>query len=422
MDRIDYILDFCKELGKQMIASGANIERVDHTIIRICHAYNLHDVTCANLTTRISISAKDENKKYAHRQTVVPPQTFNLEKLKKLNNLSFVVSKETPDVETLYDLLHEVKTNDFPWWVIMIGYLLAMAGLARIFGAFPTELLVVELTTLLLFGLSKLFSKVHINKIITNFVSMFLCSFIAILFHSWGFITSFYVIVITNAFFLIPGVQMVNCARNLLCGNEMNGVIELLKAFLEVCSIVAGVAAAYALFGGLVNNSALEDNIRTQGTEWYNYLEVTVLTLIAVVGFSLVFNIQLQDLPFAAIGGVIVRVVFILFSIVFQSNYPFLSIALAAFFAALYSEVIAIERKEPSTLYLYPSIIPLIPGDLFYYSALGLVWFNTKMIKEYAPNLVLSLIGISVGFVVCSTIVHYIRKFRLIRFEMNRKE
>ena len=39
MERIDYILDFCKELGKQMIASGANIERVDLCVERICHAY-----------------------------------------------------------------------------------------------------------------------------------------------------------------------------------------------------------------------------------------------------------------------------------------------------------------------------------------------------------------------------------------------
>ena len=77
MERIEYILDFCKELGKQMIVSGANIERVNLSVERICHAYGLHDVTCANLTTRISISAKDENKLYAHRQTDVPPQVIN---------------------------------------------------------------------------------------------------------------------------------------------------------------------------------------------------------------------------------------------------------------------------------------------------------------------------------------------------------
>ena len=62
---------------------------------------------------------------------------------------------------------------------------------------------------------------------------------------------------ITNAFFLIPGIQMINCARNLLCGNEMNGLIEFLKVIVEVCTIVAGVAAAYALMSNLVDNPLL---------------------------------------------------------------------------------------------------------------------------------------------------------------------
>ena len=420
MERIEYILDFCKELGKQMIVSGTNIERVNLSVERICHAYGLHDVTCANLTTRISISAKDENKLYAHRQTDVPPQVINLERLKKLNQLSFSVQENTPDVTTLYDLLHAVKTNDFPWWVMMIGYMVAMAALARIFLAGPAELLIVEINTLVLFGLSKLFSKVHINKIITNFISMSLCSLIATLFYMTGFTHNFFTIVLTNAFFLLPGIQMINCARNLLCGNEMNGVIDLLKVLLEVCTIVAGVAAVYAVFGGVANYPLLEDYKALLADFYANtplYLiniELVVLTLVATAGFSVVFNIQLEDIVFAAIGGVIVRLVYILFKFLLPS-YPFIFTMVAAFFAALYSEILAITRKEPSTLYLYPSIVPLIPGDLFCYVAFGIVWGNTSFIVENGPNLALSLVGISIGFVLCSTIVHYIRKIRFLR-------
>ena len=199
------------------------------------------------MTTRIDISAKDADKNYAQRQTNVPPQTLNLEKLKKLNNLSYYVRDNTPDVKTLYDLLHDIKTNDFPWWVLMIGFMLAMAGLTRIFGAGPAELLITEVNTLILFWLSKLFGKIHIYKILTNFLSMFICTSIAVLFYAIGFVQNFYIVVITNAFFLIPGIPMINCTRNILCGNEMNGIIDLLKVLLEICSIVAGLAAAYAV-------------------------------------------------------------------------------------------------------------------------------------------------------------------------------
>ena len=421
MERIEYILDFCKELGKQMIASGANIERVNLSIERICHAYGLHDVTCANLSSRISISAKDENKLYAHRQTDVPPQNINLENLKKLNNLAFDVCKDKPKEDTLYDLLHNVKSNDFPWWVMMIGFLVAMMALARIFCAGWAEILVVELNTLLLFGLSKALTKVHINKIITNFFSMFLCSIIAMGFKAAGFIDNFYIVVITNAFFLIPGIPMINCARNILCGNEMNGAIDLLKVLLEVCSIVAGVAAAYALLGGATGYPQIEEsfNLRNNLDPVLSSFELVFLTLMASTGFSIVFNIQLKDLPFAALGGVIVRVVHILFKIAFPA-YAFVYTIFAAFFAALYSEILAIVKKEPSTLYLYPSIVPLIPGDLFYYTALGIVWGNMSIFTKFGPDLALSLIGISVGFVLCSTIVHYIRKFKFLKLNNNK--
>ena len=87
----------------------------------------------------------------------------------------------------------------------------------------------------------------------------------------------------------------------------------------------------------------------------------------------------------------------------------------AAFCAALYSEILAIIRKEPSTLYLYPSIVPLIPGDLFCFVAFGIVWQNFNLVSQNGLALALALVGISVGFVVCSTIVHYVRKIKFLR-------
>jgi hypothetical protein len=42
---------------------------------------------------------------------------------------------------------------------------------------------------------------------------------------------------------------MVNAVRNILCGNEMNGIIELIKVFLEVITIVIGLNLAIFFFG-----------------------------------------------------------------------------------------------------------------------------------------------------------------------------
>lgn len=421
MTNLEYILDFCKEFGKQMLQSGSNIERVTLAMETICHSYGLHDVACYNLTSRIFISAKDENENYASRQTKVPPQAINLEKIKKLNNLSYKIQEEKPDPSTLRGMLFDIKTNDFPWWFIMIAFVVAMLALCRIFQGKWPELLLVTAHTLGLFWLSKLFNKISLNKFFMNFFCMLLCCTSAMLFYKFGFISNYYIVIITNAFFLIPGIPLVNSVRNLLCGNEQNGIIDLLKVMLEGCSIVAGIAAAYAILGNYVGNLKLEDYIAQLASSQQNlltYVELTFMTLLATTGFSVVFNIQLKDIPFAALGGVIVRIVLILSSLAFP-EYRFLYMTCAAFAAALYSQILAITRKEPSTLFLYPAIVPLIPGDLFTYAALGIIWQNSNLLTTYSVDLLLVLVGISIGFVICSSVVHYVRVTHFLKFKKN---
>lgn len=409
MNKIDYVLDFCKELAKDMIVSGANIERVNLSVEKICHAYGLHDVTTANLSTRISISAKDENQNYVSRQTDVPPQAINLERLKALNHLSFRIRDELPDPSTLREQLSDIKTNDFPTWLIFLGNIVAMLGLGRIFNGTFTDLIMICINTAIIFFGLKLFNKIKLNKIITNFATMFVCSLCTLALYKAGFVHKFFVVLICNTFLLIPGIPMINCARNLLCGNESNGIVDLLKVLLEVCTIVAGIAAAYFFFGDL--SVEIIDEMSSSGNKTFlENVELVFATLMATTGFSIGFNIHFKDITFAMIGGVIIRICYILFQLVFP-EYRFFYCLLAAFCAALYSEILAINKKNPSTLYLYPSIVPLIPGDLICLVSLGLIWQNTALI-DLGKDLAFSLLGISFGFVICSSAVHYIRKLK----------
>jgi uncharacterized membrane protein YjjB (DUF3815 family) len=92
--------------------------------------------------------------------------------------------------------------------------------------------------------------------------------------------------------------------------------------------------------------------------------------------------------------------------------YRIIYAALAAFFAAVYAEVLAAKQKMPATVFLYPSIVPLIPGDLIYYTMGGLVVSDNQLFQENAIECVLALIGICVGFVLSSTCAHYVRLYR----------
>ena len=60
----------------------------------------------------------------------------------------------------------------------------------------------------------------------------------------------FIIIIITNSLMMIPSISLVNAVRNVLCGNEMNGILEFLKVVLESLAIVLGVVLSIYLFGG----------------------------------------------------------------------------------------------------------------------------------------------------------------------------
>lgn len=408
MTNTEYVLDFSVKLAREMLAVGANLERVRLSIAKICHAYNLDDVSMYTLNTFVSVSAKDRaTQGYYQRQVSITIGDLNLERLKDLNNLSYKVVKEAPNANELDGMLSSVNNDIYPWWVTLLAFLLSMACLSRIFGATYKELLIALLNTIIIFFISMLFKKIKLNHIITNFVATFITGSLTIFFYHIGFINNFYVTIITSALYLLPGVQMVNSARNILCGNEMNGIIELLKVILEVIIIVAGIGSAFFLFGSTL--PTLEESIVINTGLIYD-IELIGISFLASLGFSIVFNINEKDLIFTAMGGLIIRVVYILLSYIL--DYRITYTVLAAFSAALYSEIIANIRKEPATVYLYPSIIPIIPGDLLYYSMLGVVWANGTLFLDNALLCLMVLAGISFGFVLCSSFVHYARRIK----------
>ena len=99
-------------------------------------------------------------------------------------------------------------------------------------------------------------------------------------------------------------------------------------------------------------------------------VKLIILSFFASLGFGIVFRIEKKNLLWAALGGALTRCAYLFLLNTVDGR---LGIAVAAsMFAALYAEIMAMRRKMPSTVFLYPSIIPLIPGDLLYQRGNGL--------------------------------------------------
>ena len=129
----ELVLEFCVELSRRMIVSGANLERVQLAVDRICHAYGLTDVSLFLLSGNISLSAVDGEGLYASRQCTIPPAGIHLERLKKLNRLSYTVVSEKPEPQRLYRLLNEAsQVKEYPDWAVLLAQAAALSCLCLI--------------------------------------------------------------------------------------------------------------------------------------------------------------------------------------------------------------------------------------------------------------------------------------------------
>lgn len=118
------------------------------------------------------------------------------------------------------------------------------------------------------------------------------------------------------------------------------------------------------------------------------------------LGFSILFHIRGRKLLVASLGGLMSWAVFLVLAPLFPGE------AVRYFFASaavtVYAEVFARIIKTPTTTFLVPSLIPLIPGGALYYTmnyALNEQWpaFAAKAIYtlELALSLALGIIAVT---------------------------
>ena len=80
--------------------------------------------------------------------------------------------------------------------------------------------------------------------------------------------------------------------------------------------------------------------------------------------------------------------------------------------------------KAPATVFLIPSIIPLVPGGRLYYTMRAIVDGDADSAKIYAMETIVIALGIAVGIVVISLVFYHISHKNIqykVRFEPLRK-
>jgi len=244
------LMNIALKAGEIMLTSGAEIYRVEETIVRICNSYKLKCESFV-LPTGIFISVMDDQGLVSTTFKRIKNRKVNLNRIDKVNSLSRSLQASQPDYESVMKELDEIesaKQYSFP------ARLAATAMGSFAFTILFRGTLADGLTALMIGAVAYLSKELFTRKGFFAFLENFMAGLIAGFF-SVAAVRFFpqlneYKIIIGSILLYLPGVSITNGIKDALYGDLVASLTRLGEALLLVAVLASGVAIALSFGAG----------------------------------------------------------------------------------------------------------------------------------------------------------------------------
>ncbi|MBE5743664.1 MAG: threonine/serine exporter family protein [Clostridiales bacterium] len=357
------LLDLALDIGEQMIMCGAEVHRVEDTLFRICKAFGAKRVDVFIITTSMVVTLHDVNGNPFTQTRRLTSAGSDFDKLSKLNALSRkICSSDNLQVDWIESELKQIlNEKSYPLWLEFVSYSIIASCFTLFFNGTIIQALV-SLFIGLAVRLVVLFSDKFLNnKIFAKLISSVVLTALAFLAHAVKIVDSVDEIIIGNIMVLIPGIGLTNSLRDLFTGDSMAGTLRLIEALLTALAIALG----YLLFVFISRQQTYYAGVSETVEFWQMAVQV-VTGVIGSVGFGILFNVKGKHLFAVGFGGGFAWAIYLLlFSLIKNEVICYFIVSLSV---SLYCELMARIMKAPTTVFITPSLIPLIPGASLYHA------------------------------------------------------
>lgn len=130
-----------------------------------------------------------------------------------------------------------------------------------------------------------------------------------------------------------------------------------------------------------------------------------ILEMIFCFGASLFFSLVMNSPKRVLIhSSVIASLGYLIYMICVNFNSPKFGFFLGTFIIALLSELCARRFKMPATIFIFPAIIPIVPGLGLYQTVLAFVQDDISSALEIGINTILNIGSMAIAMAVVSLI------------------
>lgn len=241
----EQLLTLSMDMGEKMIICGAEANRVEDTIRRICLAYGCTKVDVFSITSYLSTTIRLPDGTHDTQTRRIHSYSNNLDKLEYLNAISRHICNNTPAYNNIETEITDIKKDrNFPWYMSISGYILSSLAFAVFFGGSIRDGLIAGLLSTIAYIMDLKIRPLGINMLMYNFFCTFLLGVLARFIGLTGFIDNLDKVFIGLVMLYIPGTQMTNSIRDILCGDIMSGLLRLIEAVMLAIAIALGFATS----------------------------------------------------------------------------------------------------------------------------------------------------------------------------------
>lgn len=347
--------------GEIMMKNGAEISRVEDTIVRICRACKIDYVECFATMTGIFLSLDVDNIDSDMHTFIkrINYTTTNLTKISEINQFSRVFTSTSLSVEDGFQQLKVINAGkEYSIILRIFAAMIIGAFMVPPYGGNYLDMIGASIASGVAFCLS---TAINLLKF-PPFVRIFLGSAVAALFGGililLGIGTYITPILLGAVTIFMPGVSITNAARDLLSGDMLSGVARFAQALIAAVAIAGGIGIVMKIW--IVSFGGFSPLVKQS----YHPALFLLFGFLATVGFAILFRAPIKQFPVISIIGGIGMFVNIGGGILGYS--PVVTCFVGSCIIAILAEFASRAGKDATTIFILPGIIPFVPGNTLY--------------------------------------------------------
>lgn len=242
------LLKLSSKAGKLLLESGAEIQRTEETICRLCGAYGVEEASAFVIPTGMFLSFSYQGNTYSKIMRI-HSSTLNLERINLVNELSRRCERNAPPIEeALSELARISAVEGYTKGVLRFAGGMIAACFTLYFGGAFNDALFAFFVGCLTQACVQGFDRRQVNFIVKITCTSVVLTFFALLLQRFRLIHNLDSVIIGSLMLLVPGLAITNAVRDSIGGDLLAGIIRAIEACLIAVAIALGAGVTMSLW------------------------------------------------------------------------------------------------------------------------------------------------------------------------------